>query len=351
MIAQVWLTGKLLMGLGLAPSLLLLPMTLLAGSISLLVWPGLFTATATRLAEASLRTSVNDSGVQILYLPIPDFIKKKVKVFLDVTVERLGDGTAAFIILFYTLFLGGSDVSLLSYFSISLILIWAAIVFLVQGGYMDALRRSLAYHETSLKNAQIDYADKGTVEAILKLLEEKEERSALFGLDLAEKLDSKIVVARLPRAMLRHSSPEVRRRALMLFARYPDPTILSEVTSNYSGSQNKQVQSEAINTVFTILKKDAIPSIRPFLEGPNPEVQRSAIHCMLQSDDAEIREDALNAFRKMVANGSVDGEQGRIEAARVMGELNDPEFPDHLSRLIRGGPFFRRDPRGDGRRR
>ena len=65
-------------------------------------------ATATRLAEASLRTSVNHSGVEILYLPIPDFIKKKVKVFLDVTVERLGDGTAAFIILFYTLFLGGS---------------------------------------------------------------------------------------------------------------------------------------------------------------------------------------------------------------------------------------------------
>jgi hypothetical protein len=87
MFGQLWLTGRLLMGLGLTPSLLLLPLTLLAGSMGLLVWPGLFAATATRMAEASLRTSVNRSGVEILYLPIPDFIKKKVKVFLDVTVE------------------------------------------------------------------------------------------------------------------------------------------------------------------------------------------------------------------------------------------------------------------------
>lgn len=334
MVAQLWLTGKLLMGLGLAPSLLILPMTLLAGSIGLLVWPGLFTATATRLAEASLRTSVNQSGVEILYLPIPDFIKKKVKVFLDVTVERLGDGMAAFIILLYTFFLGGSAVSLLSYFSISLILIWAAVVFVVQGGYMEALRKSLMFHETSLNSAQIDYADKGTVKAILKLLEEKEERSVLFGLDLAEKLDPKAVGVRLPQAMLRHSSPEVRRRALILFARYPDPTILSEVLE-LLGSQSKPVQSEAINTAFTILKNKAIPAIRPFLESPEPEVRRSAIHCVLQSGDAEIREDALNAFRKMVANASADGEKGRIEAARLMGELNDPEFPGHLSRLIK----------------
>jgi ATP/ADP translocase len=124
-LAQLLLTGRLLMGLGLTPSLLVLPLTVFAGSISLLVWPGLFAATAIRLAEASLRTSVNRSGVEILYLPIPDFIKKKVKVFLDVTVERLGDGTAAFIILFYTLFLGGSEITLLSYFSIGLILVWS----------------------------------------------------------------------------------------------------------------------------------------------------------------------------------------------------------------------------------
>ena len=333
-LAQVWLTGRLLTGLGLTPSLLLLPVALLAGSIGLLVWPGLFAATTTRLAEASLRTSVNHSGVEILYLPIPDFIKKKVKVFLDVTIERLGDGMAASIILFYTLFLGGSEVTLLSYFSIGLILVWAAVVFVVQGGYMEALRRSLAYREISLKEARIDYAEKGTVQAVLKTLEEKEERSVLFGLDLAENLDPKVAVTLLPRALLRHASPEVRRRTLILFARYPDASILTEVLELLA-SQSKHLQAEAINMVFTILKKDAIPIIRPYLESPDSEVQRSVIRCLLQSGDSQIHDDALNAFRAMVTNRGPRGEEGRIEAARLIGEIGDAEFSAHLGRLIR----------------
>jgi ATP:ADP antiporter, AAA family len=338
--AQLLLTGRLLMGLGLTPSLLVLPVTLLAGSIGLLVWPGLFAATATRLAEASLRTSVNRSGVEILYLPIPDFIKKKVKVFLDVTVERLGDGTAAFIILFYTLFLGGSEITLLSYFSIGLTLVWAPVVFVVQGGYMEALRRGLAYREISLDEARINYADKGTVEAVLKTLEEKDEPSVLFGLDLIEKLDPNDFVARLPHGLLRHSSPLVRSRAIKLFSIHPDPATLEETTQMLQ-DENRQVQAEAITAACAIFKGDAIPVVRPYLESPDPQIKRRVLVCLLRYGDAVSTDVALNSFRKMVEDTTDQGEQGRVEAARLAGEVNEPAFSTHLSRLIREDPSYR----------
>jgi len=333
-LAQVLLTGRLLMGLGLTPSLLVLPFTLFAGSIGLLIWPGLFAATATRLAEASLRTSVNHSGVEILYLPIPDFIKKKVKVFLDVTVERLGDGMAASIILFYTLFLGGSELTLLSYFSIGIILIWAAVVFVVQGGYMEALRRGLAYREIALKEVRIDYADKGTVEAVLKTLEDKDEQSVLFGLDLAEKLDPKVVAARLPRGLLQHSSPAVRGGAIKILAPYPDPTTLKELTQLLQ-DENSEVQGAAISAAGAIFKEGAIPAVRPYLGSPNPRVRRKVIECLLRHGDAVTREDALNSLRQMVDDSTAEGEQGRVEAAGLMGEVDAPEFSTHLGKLIR----------------
>jgi ATP:ADP antiporter, AAA family len=336
-LAQLLLTGRLLMGLGLTPSLLVLPLTLFAGSIGLLVWPGLFAATATRLAEASLRTSVNHSGVEVLYLPIPDFIKKKVKVFLDVTVERLGDGTAAFIILFYTLFMGGSQVTLLSYFSIGLILIWAAVVFMLQGGYMEALRRGLELREMSLKEVRIDYAEKGTVEAVLKTLEEKDEPSVLFGLDLIEKLDPKDIMARLPGSLLRHSSPAVRTRAIKLFATRPDATTLNEI-SQMLQDKNKEVQAQAISAACAIFKGDAIAVVRPYLESPNPQVKRRAAECLLRHGDAVTRAAALKSFREVVNDNNAEGEQGRVEAARLMAELDEPEFPGHLSNLIREDP-------------
>jgi len=340
LIAQLWLTGRLLMGLGLTPGLFLLPITLFMGSISLLVWPGLFTATATRLAEASLRTSVNDSGVEILYLPIPAFIKKKVKVFLDVTVERLGDGTAAFIILFCALFLGKTEISLVSYFSIGFIFVWTAVVFIVRRGYMDVLRRTLAYREISFEEARIDFADRETIEAVLKTLEDKNERSVLFGLGLAAKLDPKVVAPRLPRSLLRHSSPEVRAQAIKLFATRPDWTTMNEINEMLQ-DENHEVQAAAISAACAIFKAGAVSVVRPYLESPHAHVKRRAVECLLRHGDQATREAAFNSFSEMLGTSAGDGERGRVEAARLMGEINDPAFAVYLGRLVREGPSKR----------
>jgi ATP:ADP antiporter, AAA family len=338
-LAQVGLTGRLLMGLGLTPSLFLLPLTLVAGSVSFLAWPGLYTATGTRLAEASLRTSVNRSGVEILYLPIPDFIKKKVKVFLDVTVERLGDGTAALLILFYTFFLGGVDVRLLSYFCLGLIFVWATVVFIVQGGYVEALRRSLSYREISLDETRIDYADKRTIAAVLKTLEEKEEQSVVFGLELAEKLDPKVFVPRLSRGLLRHSSSAVRSRAIKLFSLLPDPATLKEITQMLE-DKNAEVQAEAIRAAGAIFKKAAIPITRPHLASSNPHVKRRVLECLLRYGDPDTRAAALNAFLDMINDRSAEGEKSRIQAANLAGEIYDREFSAHLARLISDDPSY-----------
>jgi AAA family ATP:ADP antiporter len=99
--------------------------------------------------------------------------------------------------------------------------------------------------------------------------------------------------------------------------------------------ENGEVQAEAINVVCAIRKEDAIPVMRPYLESPDPRVQRSAIECLLHHGDPEIHEVALASFRKMIVNPGADGAASRIEAARLMGEVNDPEFPGYLSKLIR----------------
>jgi ATP:ADP antiporter, AAA family len=330
---QLWLTGKLLMGVGLTPSLLLLPVTLLAGSFGILIWPGLWLATATRLSEASLRTSLNHSSVEILYLPIPDFIKKKVKVLLDVTVERVGDGAAAFIILIVTFFLGSSDIAFLSYVSIGLILVWVAIVLMTQRSYMEALRGSLVYREASLERARIDFADRDTVEAVLKTLEERDEGPVIFGLDLAANLDPEVVVARLPRSLIRHASSAVRSRAIKLFALHPDPATLEEINRMLQGG-DKEVQAAAVSAASAIFGAKAIPVVRPYLESRDPKVRGQALECLLRYGDAVSRENALRHFGRMVGDVTPQGEPGRIEAARLIGEVYDGAFSSHLERLI-----------------
>jgi AAA family ATP:ADP antiporter len=334
MLGQLWLTGKILTGLGLGPSLLFLPSTLLAGLLSLLAWPGLTAATATRLAEASLRTSINQSSVQILYLPIPDAIKEKVKVFLDVTVERLADGMAAVIILLFTLALGENPVTFLTYFSIALVAAWFALVFRVRAGYVDALRRSLTYREVSFETARIDFADERTIDTVLATLDRQDEPSILFALDLAEKFELRSVVAHLPRELLRHPSAEVRRRALSLVAASLEPNALAAVFELLT-SESAQVRSEAIPTLAASLKIGAAPFVRPLLQSPQAQTRRAAIQLLLRGGDDAARQEALAAFRAMIAACGSDGEKIRVEAARLMGESVEPDFSGYLSQLIR----------------
>jgi len=337
LLAQLCLTGKALIHFGLIPTMLILPAALFGGSIAVLLWPGVMAATGNRMAEASLRTSVNQSGLQILYLPVPDSIKKKVKVFMDVTVERLGDAAAALVILAISLALGRDTVGLLSYVCMGLIAIWMLLVLQARRGYVQTLRRSLTYREVSLEAAPIDFSDRETVDAVLHTLDEKDERSVLFALALANKMEPGFVLSRLPPGMLRHSSAEVRRQALTLFAASLEPNTLA-IVFELLAADDGQLRSEAIHTIATVLKNAAIPVIRPLIGHPEIRTRSAAIGLLLQSKDEQTRDEALAAFRSLVSDRSPAGESLRIEACRLMGEIDLPEFTDDLIQLIRSDP-------------
>jgi AAA family ATP:ADP antiporter len=192
----------------------------------------------------------------------------------------------------------------------------------------------------SFADARIDFADKETVEAVLKTFKDNSEPAVLFGLDLVEKLDPKFVVSRLPRDLLRHFSPAVRGRAIELFSRFPDSTTLDELTLMLRDG-NEEVQAQAISAACHIYKAGAISLVRGHLESPDPHVKGKAIECLLRHGDAVTREAAFNRFCEMLNDSTSEGERGRVEAARLMGEDHDIVFAAQLSRLIREDPSSR----------
>jgi ATP:ADP antiporter, AAA family len=332
-LGQVALTRRFLTGFGLIGSLLILPVSLFAGSLGILLRPGLFSAAATDLTDAVFRPGVNQSGMEILYLPLSANLKKRVKTFIDVVLQRFGDGAAGLIVLVYGLCMAQVDPAGLAYFSLALILLWAAFIFLLRSRYLDALRMGLEAQAITWEDGDIDYADKQTIEVVLQTLQGKDEQPLLFGLELAEKLDPKVVAPYLPIDLLGHPSPLVRSRSLKLFAATTDPEKLKEIV-RLLDDENGAVQAEAINIVCAIRKEEAISVMRPYLESPDPRVQRSAIECLLHHGDGEIREVALAAFRKMTMPG-VDETAARIEAARLIGEVADPQLRGYLPLFIR----------------
>jgi AAA family ATP:ADP antiporter len=139
--AQVVLTGRLLSKLGLAPSLNLTPGALLTGSVAIMIWPGLVAATLTRMADTILRNSIHRSGMEIIYMAVPANVVKAVKTFLDVVVERVGDASAGFIILMFTLFASARYIAYVHFICVGMIFSWLALNRLLYVGYSKALRK------------------------------------------------------------------------------------------------------------------------------------------------------------------------------------------------------------------
>jgi len=219
--AQLALTGQLLALIGLYPSLFFLPVGLLFGSLALLVHPALVVAAVTRMGDAALRPSIHRGVMEMLYFPVPSAVKARIRPFLDVVVERLGDGSAGFIILFFFL-TGAPGFTALVYFCIALIIAWLALLPLLRRGYLEALLSALKTRELAIEADDITYEDKTIVDAVAKILERPDEQSLLFGLELAERLDSGAILSRLPRSLLRHPSPVVQNRIVKFLSACTD---------------------------------------------------------------------------------------------------------------------------------
>lgn len=130
---EVVLTGKILSKVGLKPILYFTPAILFIGSLGNMIWPGLVAAALTRMADTTLRESIHRSGMEILYMPLSAKVKKTVKTFLEVVIERIGDATAGFIVLL-ALYIAGNYHTYVHIVCIALILVWMLMISLLRTG-------------------------------------------------------------------------------------------------------------------------------------------------------------------------------------------------------------------------
>jgi ATP:ADP antiporter, AAA family len=149
--SQVVLTSNTLTKLGLSKSLYLTPVTLLTGASAIMIWPGLLVAALTRIADATLRNSIHRSSMEIIYMALPAGVIRSIKTFLDVVVERVGDASAGFIILFFSLASVAKYKAYLHFICVVLILAWIVLIKFLRTEYTDAVHDGLQTGQASLE--------------------------------------------------------------------------------------------------------------------------------------------------------------------------------------------------------
>ncbi|HUL77069.1 MAG TPA: HEAT repeat domain-containing protein, partial [Vicinamibacteria bacterium] len=207
--AQLLLTRWLLRTVGVQRAMWALPGFLLLSAIGAALGGGLIAALLLKGADGALRP-VHRTGTELLFLPIPDALRSRVKPVIDVVGQRGGQALAAALIL--SLPSTNGDRALVMAAAL-LCAVWIAVARDIGPRYVETFRRAL--REGVIESSgDLPELDLGSLEALFVALNSPDDAEVMAAMDL---LAAETRTRLIPALVLYHPSPTVVTRALDLF--------------------------------------------------------------------------------------------------------------------------------------
>jgi len=339
---QILLTNRVLERFGLTAGLLLLPIAVGGGSLALIASMGAFWGMALpRGADMTLRYTINDASLNVLFLPIPESFRKRVKSTLDGVVKP---PIMALLGLVFLIFLRDDidqvgvqarDIVPWSYTVLVLIVIWSLLVLRTRKQYESALVKSIKDHRFGFEQTQFDIKDETTVALITQELR-NESANPLRVINIIEMLKSSEGTDwhSYITPLLNHSSADVRELVAQYFEQRPthvrEPRILDSLKNMINDSELK-VRSAAIRAYCALLGDDSLEEVAPLLLKPDlPTRQATIIGLMMYAGLSGVLESAA-VLKQMFS--SKDPKERQAGAA-ILGSLQTPNYYHPLLPLL-----------------
>lgn len=215
-VIQLVLTQRVVQGLGVSGALLFLPGGLSLGTLLMFLMPGLGAAIFSRLIDGSLKQSLHRASIEMLFLPVTEAVKRKIKTYIDVFIDSAAGGIGGLLLLFL---IDGMGLTA-PWISVPVLLLaiaWLICVLLVRDEYLEAFRNQLKHLQPKKNENSLKSKHKVVLEGFLRVMESKDfapkEKQLLYVLDRTEDLRGDEFLEPI-RKLLYHESPKVRARAL-----------------------------------------------------------------------------------------------------------------------------------------
>ncbi|HUS31169.1 MAG TPA: cyclic nucleotide-binding domain-containing protein, partial [Kofleriaceae bacterium] len=360
LVIQLLFTRKILARFGVAGALLLLPVTLGLGAIALLLAPSLFTATASKAADTTFRSSVDSSGQQLLYLPAPPAERSRRKRRIDMLIKPGTEGSVGVALLAYKSYL--TTRTPLAIAAIVAITAWIALVLRMRGAYVKSVADTLRRRRIPAPDEEGDTGLAAEASrAIKQALSSTDAAVVRRGIDLA-RLDPAGVRDEL-RDLLTHSDAAVRGDAFACLADVAGGLTDTELAAALDGADPTMAASAAA-TMYRRgdldRRTEMVERARAWLADPVKQALGFAI--AEQIADVRLAEPvrvhlgsrhARHAIRALVAIGEpalahvhplldVDDDAVAAEAIRIVGMIAAPDAVDRLVSILQDKREVRR---------
>ena len=333
-VIQIWLTSKIQRYLGIGFALLLLPTSLGASGLLILASGALWSTMVARVADTSLRYTVDKTTREILFLPLPTELKYQAKPFVDVTMDRFSKGVGGLVILLLIKPWGlGLTWRQLSFASVTMVGLWVIAAMAAKRGYLSAFRRSIERHDVEAAEVRIQAADLSTIETLITELAHPDEKRVIYAIDLLESLEKRSLVTPL---LLYHESPRVRARALKALGEGQH-----EITRSWEPQIRKMladsdgdVRVAAIGALATLLGEDAAAIVRPYLDHADARIATAAASVLARSGRAADVDAAEAALTGLAGESGEAAAEARREVARAVRQIRQERFNALLVPLL-----------------
>ncbi len=324
---QLTLAGFVIRSFGIGAAILLLPLALLASSFGVLIVPMLATTVVALGSNVVFRYSINKVGMELLYLPLSPDVRKKIKLFLDVFVDRFGRAIAGVIILALTsavlpLGLRGTAVAIILLTAASVV-----VAVFLRRSYVESFRQKLATSEVDLSEINQYVTDPTTVQLLISTLGDAQERRILYSLRLLKSI-SGVDFSKELLPLLEHSSPYIREEAARTMAALPgDHTREGEALLS---DPSERVRHAAVDYLCSVDPEGPDKRLGALLEHSDIQVRMSAASCISVSSANFVPSSQL--VQSFMALEGKDAAGGRIAAAYLASRLPTQES----IRILRG---------------
>ena len=336
LLVQFVLAPRLLRVVGIGGALSVLPGMLALGAGSMLAVPGLAAGVFMRGAGQSLKHSLDKTGRELLFVPVPLEKKKRVKVFVDLFVDQGAQGLGGLLLLGLA-YGAGLGVQGISVVTLVLIAAWGGMTYGVRHTYVDQFREKLREREETDdegEEAPAGDASSVAVDDLLDALCSHAEADALRALEELEERSGPVPVEALL-CLLDHPSAAVRAHTLQVLRVREVEDVGDEVAESLR-DPDPDVQLEAARYLYCELTENHLERLQAALQHEDPQIRSAAVGLIAEEGDVEeyrlVSEDLL---RRLVATDGERGQEARTQVARLLGVLDRPYRNELLHRLLR----------------
>ncbi|KAA3606496.1 MAG: hypothetical protein DWQ06_01245 [Calditrichaeota bacterium] len=336
LIFQILFTSPILRKYGIGISAMILPIAMFLGSTFTIFEASILVGVYLKGSEGVFGNSINKSVMELFFMPVNEAVKKRVKAFIEMFIDRSATGIAGIFLLFLVSFLD-LTISHIAWFSLSFVGIWLTLIWYAKKEYLKALQKTFERKEID-PEIVLNVEDSAGLELVKKTFRNGTEKQILYLISIMND-DEKINLNEVFSELLENESPAIRYEAISFLSSQNEPKLLSKIEPFLNDSDPKIV-AEAI--CFTLRNSDKQRDlIEKRLQNEN-DVKFLLAYFLFavkhkQLDSKSISK-YIQKFETLLDPSSNEAISGQLEIAKIIGDI-DKDSP--LFRLI---PNFLNNP-------